>query len=356
MAIQDWKNKLPGQQQGSLLKKTDKPVRRRTVQGLAVLLAVFFAFSWYWSREPDLMPLSLSGLTRSEQAKTVEVSQGRPVVGVLTTITMIDVVEALLEKPGGYLSNDMFPPGVVLDNIPKWEYGVIIQVRDLSKAMRDNFSRSQSQSTEDSDLALAEPRFNFDHAQWILPSTQSEYREGLEYLYSYRNRLRDHDELDAQFFARADNLVLWLRTVQSRLGSLSQRLGASVGQKRINTDLAGDPAAVQATPKPKELEIKTSWWELDDVFYEARGSTWALVHFLKAAEVDFGAVLKNKNAQISLRQIIRELEATQTPLFSPMILNGSGFGFISNHSLTMASYISRANAALIDLEELLEKG
>ena len=39
-----------------------------------------------------------------------------------------------------------------------------------------------------------------------------------------------------------------------------------------------------------------------------------------------------------------------------MILNGSGFGFLANHSLVMASYISRANAAVIDLRNLLSQG
>lgn len=73
-------------------------------------------------------------------------------------------------------------------------------------------------------------------------------------------------------------------------------------------------------------------------------------------ERDFGPVLDNKNARVSLQQIIRELEATQVPLFSPVILNGTGFGLVANHSLTMASYISRANAAIIDLRELLAQG
>ena len=281
---------------------------------------------------------------------------GPQVTGALTTITLINVTTVLLEKPGGYLSNDITPPGLWLDNIPQWEYGVIIQVRDLSKALREAFSRSQSQSQEDKDLSLAEPRLNFNHTSWIMPRTEAEYRKGLDYLRSYHARLQDADALDAQFYARADNLSYWLGTVQNRLGSLSQRLGASVGQKRINTDLAGDAEARQSTPKPSELEIKTPWRELDDVFYESRGTTWALVHFLKAVDRDFEAVLRKKNAQVSLRQIIRELEATQAPLFSPMILNGSGFGVLPNHSLTMASYISRANAAIIDLRELLERG
>ena len=102
--------------------------------------------------------------------------------------------------------------------------------------------------------------------------------------------------------------------------------------------------------------VKTKWMEIDDVFYEARGTSWALLHFLKAAEIDFADVLEKKNARTSLRQIIRELEMTQQPINTPMIFNGAGFGMFANHSLVMASYISRANAALIDLRDLLAQG
>jgi hypothetical protein len=80
------------------------------------------------------------------------------------------------------------------------------------------------------------------------------------------------------------------------------------------------------------------------------------LQLLRAIEIDFNSVLENKNAKISLQQIIRELEASQESLWSPMILNGSGFGLVANHSLVMANYISRANAALIDLNQLLTKG
>jgi len=144
--------------------------------------------------------------------------------------------------------------------------------------------------------------------------------------------------------------------VEKRLGSLSQRLSASVGQQRLNTDLSGDSAAKQSTASASDLEIKTPWLEIDDVFYETRGSTWALIHFLKAMEIDFQDVLRKKNALVSFRQIIRELEATQAPLRSPMVLNGSKYGMFSNHSLVTANYISRANAAIIDMRFLLQQG
>ena len=105
--------------------------------------------------------------------------------------------------------------------------------------------------------------------------------------------------------------------------------------------------------RPRE---QTPWLEIDDVFYESRGSAWALVHLLRAVEVDFADIIAKKNAQASLQQIIRELEATQEPLWSPMVLNGGGFGVLANHSLVMANYLSRANAALIDLRRLMEQG
>ena len=132
--------------------------------------------------------------------------------------------------------------------------------------------------------------------------------------------------------------------------------GASVGQNRVNIDLQGDTAAEQSTATPANLKVKTDWLEIDDVFYEARGSAWALLHFLKAVEIDFRQVLEKKNALVSLQQIIRELEATQDTVWSPMILNGTGFGFVANHSLVMASYLSSANAAVVDLRNLLEQG
>jgi hypothetical protein len=318
--------------------------------GLAVYLLVALAVGMYWSLTPARFDV------REHAQAAGGVSDKELVTGAITTASLIGVAETLLDKTGGFLHNDMFPPGLWLDNMPNWEYGVLIQVRDLARAMRESYSRSQSQSREDKDLAEAEPRFNFKADSWAIPRSESEYRAGIGYLNRYLQRLSDPQSPDAQFYARADNLAYWLATVETRLGSLSQRLSASVGQRRINTDLAGDAEATQATWTPDEQMVQTPWLQIDDVFYEARGTTWALIHFLRAAEHDFGDVLEKKNASVSLLQIIRELEATQQVVFSPIILNGSGFGLVANHSLVMASYISRANAGIIDLRRLLSDG
>lgn len=303
-----------------------------------------------WSRTP-------SEFDPREQALAMAQNDPQKLkTGYVTTATAIHIAETLLGKPGGYLNNDILPPGVYLDNIPEWEFGVLTELRDLVRALRNDFSRSQTQSVEDKDLQIAEPKFSYDSDSWILPSTESEYRDGIVALRRYLNRLADEQAQDGQFFARADNFSLYLQVVEKRLGSLAQRLAASVGQVRFNTNLAGDPNARQSTPTPEQIQVKTPWLQIDNVFFEARGYTWALLHALKAMEVDFGDVLANKNAGVSLKQIIRELENTQAFIWSPMILNGRGFAFVANHSLIMASYISRANAAIIDLRNLLLQG
>ena len=306
-----------------------------------LLVLLLLVTSWYWSREPGFMRLSFTE---------------KPIVGVATTEMLIKSVDTLLSKPGGYLSNDVAPPSVFLDNMPNWEFGVLQQIRDLAKAMRNDYSRSQTQSLADPDLEKAEPLFNNDSEKWMFPSAEGKYSDGRDALQLYLDKLVDESEQDAQFYARADNLNEWLSLVEKRLGSLSQRLSAARPQVRVNTDLAGDNNAKQSTVASSNVVAKASWFAIDDNFFEARGTSWALIHYLRAAEIDFKQVLEDKNALVSLRQIIRELEATQQPVRSLMILNGSGMGMFANHSLVMSSYISRANAAIADLRSLLADG
>lgn len=229
------------------------------------------------------------------------------------------------------------------------------QIRDLGRVMRDDYTRSQSQSKEDPDVAEGAPKFFYDNNSWIFPTTESEYRDGIRYFSRYRERLVA-GEPNTVFFARADNLREWLSQVEKRLGSLTRRLGNSVARTRINDDLAGDSAAEAAGPQPDTVDVRTSWWKIDNIFFEARGTAWALLHFFRAAEFDFALVLEDKNAEASVRQIIRELEASISPLRSPIILNGGGYGLTANHSLVMANYLARANAAVINLRELLDQG
>src|SRR5690606_36834565 len=120
---------------------------------------------------------------------------------------------------------------------------------------------------------------NFDHRSWAIPATESEYRRGVHALESYLGQLVDTADDSARFYARADNLNYWLSEVQNRLGSLSLRLSNSVGRAQLDVDRDGDQDSGRIDQTP--------WLKIDDVFYEARGACWALIHLMQAAEIDF---------------------------------------------------------------------
>ncbi|UQG55605.1 MULTISPECIES: DUF2333 family protein [unclassified Marinobacter] len=317
---------------------------------VVVYLLIAMIVGMYWSSEPD------SFSVREHTRATANAMQREPVTGFATTATMIRIAETLLDKPGGYITNDIFPPGVWLDNMPNWEFGVLVQVRDLARAMRQDISRAQSQSSEDADLIIAEPQLHFDSDSWAIPSTESEYRRGITALKRYLDRLSSPDQADAQFYTRADSLNSWLADLETRLGSLSRTLGESVGKASISETVADSEGQDPLDERTDGADVKTDWTKIDDVFYEARGSSWALLHIFRAIEVDFRKVLQDKNATASVKQIIIELEGAQGDMWSPVILNGSGFGIMANHSLTMAAYLSRANAAISDMRALLSRG
>jgi len=118
---------------------------------ISIVLIVFYSIGIYWSFEPESLDI------QQEVIKAAKVDNVAPVVGYTTTTTLIKVAETLLDKPGGYLSNDALPPSVFLDNMPAWEFGALEMVRDMALVMRKDFSRSQSQSLVNVHLKEAQP-------------------------------------------------------------------------------------------------------------------------------------------------------------------------------------------------------
>jgi hypothetical protein len=330
--------------------------------GLALVLgALMMGLGLWWTLQPPKFDVDANaqamiagsaeeGPAGDGERRGAEQPRAQPVAGATTVATAIRVAETLLDKPGGYLHNDIMPPGVLMDNMPNWEYGALTELRDTVRALRNDFSRSQTQSIENEDLKQADSQFNFDVDAWILPASEEQYRQGVAALRSYLHALVAGDDQTARFYARADNLSAYLAVVEKRLGSYGQRLTASVGDAELTAALnTGGGAAAQT------LEA-TAWDEIDNVFYEARGYTWALLHMMKALLVDFRDVLQDKNAEISKQQIIRDLELASMRKWSPIVLNGHGYGALANHSLVLASYVARANAAVLDLRMLLQRG
>ena len=328
---------------------------------VATVFFILILLGAWWGSEPDLFNVQEEAIERYSFVDADD-SDGSPnalddmPVGYVYTNTLAHMAEILMHKPGGYITNDVAPPGLVLDNIKNWEYGALIMLRDATTALRNHFSRDQSQSAEDSDLAIAEPYFYYERNSWALPSTESEYQKGIEALHDYMSRLKSPkaNQKRGQFYSRADNLWQYTEVVIKRLGGLSTRLGASTDRHEDIIALGGTAVPIGDNKSP--LLKRTPWLEIDDVFYEARGASWALLHILKAIKHDFADILLDKRAMRTVDTMIYAMENALTPILSPMILSGNGFGLYANYSLSMANYIARANAAALDLRDIMNRG
>ena len=315
---------------------------------ILVIILGILTLGWWWSFEPEQFDVKKETL---KKIKATNMSADDLPTGTVYTNTLAHIAEMLMEKPGGYLTNDVAPPGFLLDDIPSFEFGALVMLRDAASALRNHHARSQSQSAEDPDLARAEPYFYYEHNSWALPSTEAEYQKGIEALDRYMKRLSDsRAKVPAHFYARADNLWQHSEIIIKRLGGLSTRLTASTeryeAQIKKAAGKSGKLAAVRRTP----------WLEIDNVFWEARGAAWALLHILKAIKYDFRDILLDKRADKTIDQMIHAMESALEPVLSPMILNGNGFGVFANYSLTMANYIARANASALDLRDIMNRG
>ncbi len=327
----------------SITKQTEETGKVKWVFATFVwIFLLLMAFlNWFWSLEPGSFDVVEKARTRANVDDSNQL-----VPGYIYTHTLAEIGNTLLNKNGGYISNDVVLPSIAMDNIQNWEFGALVMLRDASTALRNHFARSQSQSKENVDLSKAEPFFYFNNDSWILPPTEGQYQNGIDYLYRFTDDLQNQSDSTARFYARADNLHQYLQVVEKRLGSFGNRLSASSIQQH---QFAHEMLARDFIPS-------TPWLEVDDVFYEARGAAWALLHIFRAIEVEFATVLRNKAATATIRIIITQLEDTQGSVLSPMVLNGDGFGILSNYSLTIANHITAANAATLDLRDLMIRG
>src|SRR5690554_3900137 len=78
---------------------------RTVITVVALYLLATLLIGWYWSQEPDFFDIE-------EHTQQAAESTQRPLVTGYTTVeTLKQVATTLLDKPGGYIHNDITPPG-----------------------------------------------------------------------------------------------------------------------------------------------------------------------------------------------------------------------------------------------------
>lgn len=275
----------------------------------------------------------------------VEKKSGAP-LGSSFVATTTSLMEHALNGSGGWLPNDIaLSPTWWLDNKQNFQLGVLEVVRYNTRVLRDALSRQRTTDTIDADCDKAFTSFSNDPYKWIFPSAEGKYREGIDRLAAYGRRLSLGS---AHFYPRSDNLIQLLEQYASLLGGVNTRLlNASRTSPKVRRDNSTDP------PDAPQYG-RVPWMKIDDNFYFARGVGYGLVHMFKALRMDFAPVLKDKNADIIMAEIIASLEETS---FEPLLVTRGGKdGIFASHSSNLRVFLDDARQKINSLVTILAQG
>ena len=336
---------------------------------LRVALGLFIlgtALALYWTHIPPTFDVEEAARNMAVAKEHRMPDQALP-KGYRTVSTMITLVDQLMTKPGGYQSNDIFPVTRIPDNMRNWEYGYVIQIRVLTQGLRFDLGRAGVNAVDHEELREAEARFNFKHANWVLPSSEQQYKEGQAFLEAYLDKLNSASSPGQYFAPRNDQLISWLERQKNMLGSYTTLLQDNIGTVTFDTGIltseplptdevvSGDAETGAVANKDGE-DTLNGFFERDDVFYQVRGGVYALYHAMLAVRTDAKDTINSNNAMGIMNRVLNELEMANKPMRSPMVLSGSEYGIIQNHSLVLAGHLAKAHLAIQELQRQLAGG
>lgn len=237
-------------------------------------------------------------------------------------------LEEELDSTFGWSVNDLWvSPTRWLDNRANRQRGVIFATRMLAMFYATNLAKYGAVDAENEWLKEArEKRFAFTEDSWWLPSSESEYRKGIELQRKYEAAVKDGK---AVFNMRSDdvyNLFMFILSNQV----LDQPMGL----------------LVQATED-------VGYTELDDRIYYTQGVVLVLRDFLGAA-VHLYPIIREKGGDENVRIAFREMERVCT--FDPLVvLRGRHDSIMADHRGKMASYVISIRERLNDVAQSIRR-
>ncbi len=330
---------------------------------LGGLFIIGTAVSLYWARIPGTFNVTEVARKKAVASGHRELDEPLP-RGYRTVATTIHLAELLLEKPGGYQSNDWSPMTRIPDNMRNWEQGAIVQLRVVVQGLRYELSRSGPLSGELDELNLADARFNYNNKRWILQSTESQYKQGIGFLEDYLEMINGSTTPGKYFTIRQDQVIDFLGRQQKMLGTYTTNLQNNIGTVTLDTSVLQEeiPEGLEVTADADQQAIEekanevSTLRERDDVFYQARGGLFVMYHVMLAMRKDCESILNDTNSMGVMNRVVNELEGACKPMGSPMVLNGSEYGAVQNHSLVLVGHVSKAHFAIKELQRQMAGG
>ena len=305
-----------------------------------VLILLAFILIWplsaglYWTvykvytivdptRFPELDP----DITALLQETTSDSSQAQK--GAALSAAMRNRLEQEMNSPFGWSVNDLIiSPTRWLDNRANRQRGTIFATRMLTNFFATNLAKYGKVDAENENLKKArETYFAFTSDSWWFPSSEKQYKKGIELLKQYEADLIREDA-NAIFNLRTDDMYNMLAFIISNQ-FLDQPLGLLV-----------------------QSNDEVPYSELDNRIYYTQGVILVLRDALRTF-VHLYPEVKEKGGEENIRIAFREMDQICT--FDPLIvLRGDRDSIMADHRGKMAKYLISVRERINDLAQSIQ--
>jgi hypothetical protein len=300
---------------------------------LAVLLAwpLTFGLVWltdrgYTSVDPTRFPFpesKIHALLQKVKPDSPEVEKGAVLAQAMTYR-----LQEELNSTFGWSVNDLWvSPTRWLDNRANRQRGTMFATRMLVTFYATHLAKYGTVDAENEWLKEArEKRFAFSEDSWWLPSSESEFRKGIELIRKYEAGLADGK---AVYNMRTDDMYNLFTFILSNQ-FLDQPLGL----------------LVQGTEE-------VPYAELDDRIYYTQGVILVLRDFLWAT-VQLYPTIREKGGSENIKIAFHEMERVCT--FDPLVvLRGRHDSIMADHRGKMASFVISIRERLNDVAQSIRR-
>jgi hypothetical protein len=248
-----------------------------------------------------------------------------PVKGETFTRGLIKIMDDQVNQTWlGWRPNSiLFGKLGLTDNVNNVQLGVLEVARRTVVVLNENFTRFATTEAYDPRVNEAMNFFMVSPDKYWFPSASGKYREAMQDLEVYIERLQKGR---SRFYSRVDHLIALLSNYKDLLGSSFHNL-------LKDTEADGQPV---------------SWYHSDDYFYYSQGIAIGMAEMLEAVSKDFHQELQKKNSHKLLEDAIHALHSA-SHLHPWIVFNGGKDGILANHRANMSTYIGEAEHVISTL-------
>ncbi len=258
----------------------------------------------------------------------IKSDSGEPRKGLALSAALRNRLQEELDSPLGWSINDLIiSPTRWLDNRANRQKGTIFATRMLINFFSTNLAKYGRVDAENEFLKEAREKYlAFSEDSWWFPSTESQYRKGIELLRQFEDALTAGK---AVYNMRSDDMYNMLTFI-------------------IGNQFLDQPLGLLVQPNDE-----VSYMELDDRIYYTQGVVLVLRDFIRTF-VQLYPELKEKGGEENVRIALRDMEQICT--FDPLIvLRGHHDSVSADHRGKMARYLISFRERINDLAQSIRR-